>query len=232
MVGVEALRPGGRGLMSRSRIGGRGVASRVSREFLCARRLYVRVGVPGLVRTLGGGSGTTREGSVRVRGSGAFTFVACGEGVARGRRVDVGHDFESCGNFNRRNINTHPSPNTPLNAYRVRVIRKREQQLLTLYVLERSRIIPIDLYYYSNRIPNLKFPGNGTVAKPWRAKDRHFGKAQKGNAKSRFAFGAFCVFAFRRNGEGFGVENQSRRVEAHTSCGPDTRAWASLCEWL
>ena len=58
---------------------------------MCARRLYVRVGVPGLVRALGGGSGVIRGGSVRVRRSGVLTFEACGEGVAIGRRVDVRH---------------------------------------------------------------------------------------------------------------------------------------------
>ena len=91
MVGAEALRPGGRGLMSRSRVGVRGVASGEGRGCLCARRLYVRVGVPGQVRALGGGSGVMRGGSVRVRRAGVLTVVACGERVAAGRRVEVRH---------------------------------------------------------------------------------------------------------------------------------------------
>ena len=59
---------------------------------VCARGVCtVRVGVPGLVRALGGGSGAIQGGSVRVRRSGALTFEACGEGVAIGRQVDVRH---------------------------------------------------------------------------------------------------------------------------------------------
>ena len=96
MVGVEALRPEGRGLMGRSRVGVRGVASGEGRGCLCARRLYVRVGVPGQVRALGGGSGVVRGGSVRVRRPGLLTVEVCGEGVAVGRQVDVRH-FLNCG---------------------------------------------------------------------------------------------------------------------------------------
>ena len=91
MVGAEALRPEGRGLMSRSRVGVRGVAFGEARGCLCARRLYVQVGVPGQVRALGGGSGVMRGGSVRVRRAGVLTVVACGERVAAGRRVEVRH---------------------------------------------------------------------------------------------------------------------------------------------
>ena len=91
MVGVEALRPEGRGLMGRSRVGVRGVASGEGRGCLCARRLYARVGVPGLACALGGDSGTIREGSVRVRRSGLLTCAVFGEGVAIGRQVDVQH---------------------------------------------------------------------------------------------------------------------------------------------
>ena len=82
MVGVEALGPEGRGLVGRSRVGVRGVAFGEGRGCLCARRLYVRVGVPGQVRALGGGSGVLRGGSVRVRRPGLLTVEACGEGVA------------------------------------------------------------------------------------------------------------------------------------------------------
>ena len=70
--------------MSRSRVGGRGVASRVCRGCLCARRLYARVGVPGLARALGGDSGPVRGGSVRVRRSGLLT---CAVQIAIGQDI-------------------------------------------------------------------------------------------------------------------------------------------------
>ena len=95
MVGVEALRPEGRGLMGRSRVGACGVASGEGRGCLCARRLYVRVGVLGQVRALGGGSGVVRGGSVRARRPGLLTVEVRGEGVAVGRQVDVRH-FLNC----------------------------------------------------------------------------------------------------------------------------------------
>ena len=98
MVGVEALRPEGRGLMGRSRVGARGVASGEGRGCLCARRLYVRVGVPGQVRALGGGSGVMRGGSVRVRRPGLLTVGVCGEEASVGRQVDVRH-FLNCGKY-------------------------------------------------------------------------------------------------------------------------------------
>ena len=91
MVGVEALRPEGRGLMGRSRVGVRGVASGEGRGCLCARRLYVRVGVLGHERALGGGSGVMRGGSVRVRRPGLLTVGVCGEEASVGRRVAVRH---------------------------------------------------------------------------------------------------------------------------------------------
>ena len=104
LVDAEALRPGGRGLMGRSRVGGRGVASGVSAGCLCARRLYARVGVPGLACALGGDSGTNiREGSVRVRRSGLLTCAVFGEGVAIGRQVEVQHRFKV-----HRGINSGP----------------------------------------------------------------------------------------------------------------------------
>ena len=97
MVGVEALRPEGRGLMGRSRVGACGVASGEGRGCLCARRLYVRVGVLGQVRALGGGSGVVRGGSVRVRRPGLLTVGVCGEEAAAVRRVDVRHFLKRCG---------------------------------------------------------------------------------------------------------------------------------------
>ena len=90
--------------MGRSRVGGRGVASGVSAGCLCARRLYARVGVPGLACALGGDSGTNiREGSVRVRRSGLLTCAVFGEGVAIGRQVEVQHRFKV-----HRGINSGP----------------------------------------------------------------------------------------------------------------------------
>ena len=77
--------------MSRSRVGVRGVAFGEARGCLCARRLYVQVGVPGQVRALGGGSGVMRGGSVRVRRPGLLTVGVCGEEASVGRRVAVRH---------------------------------------------------------------------------------------------------------------------------------------------
>ena len=82
--------------MSRSRVGVRGVAFGEARGCLCARRLYVQVGVPGQVRALGGGSGVVRGGSVRVRRPGLLTVGVCGEEAAAVRQVDVRH-FLNCG---------------------------------------------------------------------------------------------------------------------------------------
>ena len=100
MVGLEALMPEGRGLMGLSRVGARGVVSGKGRGCLCARRLYVRVGVPGQVRALGGGSGVVRGSSVRVRRPGLLTVGVCGEEAAAVRLVDVRH-FLNCGNSSR-----------------------------------------------------------------------------------------------------------------------------------
>ena len=79
-------------LMSRSRVGGRGVASRGCAGDVCARGVCTfELACRGWCARWEGVAVRFGGGSVRVRGSGALTFVACGEGVAIGRQVDFRH---------------------------------------------------------------------------------------------------------------------------------------------
>ena len=157
MVGVEALRPEGRGLMSRSRVGARGVASGEGRGCLCARRLYVRVGVPGQVRALGGGSGVMRGGSVRVRRPGLLTVGVCGEEASVGRRVAVRHFLNGQAAAHRRCVRMlHPLPK---NVYSSRLASRHWPSPLTQTHQDAARITQGLLLTSSRMAKSQKKPG-------------------------------------------------------------------------